>query len=138
MNKVIIMGRLGAAPELRAAGKASVAKLSVATTEKWTDDAGRPQERTDWHRVDVWGKRGESLAKLLVKGEMVLVEGRLQTQSYEKNGEKRYATSIVAERVELTGRGKPNGAHAPGNGAVSQACTPAPPPAGASDDDIPF
>lgn len=105
MNKVIILGRLGADPELRDAGQTKVTNLSLATTEKWTDKSGEKQERTEWHRVVVWGKQAENCARYLSKGSMALVEGKLQTRSWEKDGEKKYATDIVAEVVRFVGGG---------------------------------
>src|SRR5580692_3591026 len=107
LNRVMLIGNLGAEPELRVtqAGGA-VLNIRLATNENWLDKAGNRQERTEWHRIAVWGKRGEALAKILSKGDSIYVEGRLQTSSYEKNGEKRYSTDIVATNVILSGRGK--------------------------------
>jgi single-strand DNA-binding protein len=104
LNHVMLIGNLGAEPELRStqAGGA-VLNLRLATNESWLDKAGKRQERTEWHRIAVWGKRGEALAKILSKGDSIYIEGRLQTSSYEKNGEKRYSTDIVATNVILTG-----------------------------------
>jgi single-strand DNA-binding protein len=110
MNKVILVGNLGADPELRfTQGDQAVLNVRMATTETWVDRDGAKKERTDWHNVTIWGKRGEALAKILVKGSKLLIEGRIQTSSYEdKNGEKRYKTEINATNVELLG-GRPNG-----------------------------
>ncbi|HSO31708.1 MAG TPA: single-stranded DNA-binding protein, partial [Labilithrix sp.] len=95
LNKVMLLGNLGADPELKMtqSGQA-VLKLRLATTETYLDKNQTRQERTEWHSVTLWGKRGEALAKFLTKGERIFVEGSLRTSSYEKNGEKRYSTEI--------------------------------------------
>jgi single-strand DNA-binding protein len=105
VNKVILVGRLGADPEVKSVGNAqSVARLSVATSEVWTGKDGQRQERTEWHRVTVWGRQAENCAKHLAKGRQVYVEGRLQTRSWEdQQGQKRYTTEIVATTVQFLG-----------------------------------
>jgi single-strand DNA-binding protein len=110
LNRVMLFGNLGADPELRVTpGGQSVLKLRLATTESYLDKNGARQERTDWHSITVWGKRGEALSKFLAKGSSIFVEGRIQTGSYEKNGEKRYRTDIVANNIILAGRGRGGG-----------------------------
>lgn len=105
LNKVMLLGNLGADPELRmTAGGQAVLKLRLATTETYLDKSNTRQERTEWHSITVWGKRGEALAKILAKGSNIFVEGGLRTSSYEKDGEKRYRTEIVANNILLTGR----------------------------------
>jgi single-strand DNA-binding protein len=122
LNKVLLLGNLGADPELRVtpSGQA-ILKLRLATTESYLDKNNTRQERTEWHRVTVWGKRGEALAKILTKGSNIFIEGRIQTSSYEKNGEKRYSTDIIANNIILTGRGRggEQGADAGGGRAYS-------------------
>lgn len=109
LNKVQIIGRLGADPEVKyTQGNRAVCNLNVATKEVFKDKAGQRQERTEWHRVTVWGEQAEHCSKYLSKGRSVYVEGRLQTRSYEKDGQKHYATDIVAERVQFLD-GKPHG-----------------------------
>jgi single-strand DNA-binding protein len=111
LNKVMLLGNLGADPELKMTqGGQSVLKLRLATTETYLDKNQTRQERTEWHSVTMWGKRGEALAKFLTKGERIFVEGSLRTSSYEKNGEKRYSTEINASNIILAGRGKGQGA----------------------------
>ena len=111
LNKVMLLGNLGADPELKMTqGGQSVLKLRLATTETYLDKNQTRQERTEWHSVTLWGKRGEALAKFLTKGERIFVEGSLRTSSYEKNGEKRYSTEINASNIILAGRGKGAGA----------------------------
>ncbi len=107
INKVIIVGRLGADPELKHTQNAqAVARLSVATSENWTDKNGQKQERTEWHRIVVWGKLAELCGKYLSKGRQVYVEGRLQTRSWEDNqGQKKYSTEVVANTVQFLGAG---------------------------------
>jgi single-strand DNA-binding protein len=105
LNKVMLLGNLGQDPELKMiAGGQAVLNIRLATTESYLDRNNTRQERTDWHTVTVWGKRAEALSKILSKGSQIFVEGRIQTRSYEKNGEKRYATDIVANNILLTGR----------------------------------
>lgn len=104
VNKVILVGRLGADPEVKAIGSGStVARLNLATSESWVKD-GQRQERTEWHRVTVWGKLAEICGKHLAKGRQVYVEGKLQTRSWEdQQGQKRYTTEIVASTVQFLG-----------------------------------
>lgn len=111
LNKVLLLGNLGADPELRVTpGGQAVLKLRLATTESYLDKSNTRQERTEWHRITIWGKRGEALAKFLTKGDRIFIEGRIQTSSYEKNGEKRYSTDIIANNVILAGGGRRGGA----------------------------
>lgn len=111
LNKVMLMGNIGQDPELRytQSGQA-VLNLRMATNESWVDRDGERKERTEWHSVIVWGKRGEALNKILSKGRSLFVEGRLQTRSWEdKSGNKRYTTEIVANNVILVGGGRGEG-----------------------------
>lgn len=104
VNKVILVGRLGADPEVKAIGSGStVARLNLATSESWVKD-GQRQERTEWHRITVWGKLAEICGKHLAKGRQVYVEGKLQTRQWEdQQGQKRYTTEIVASTVQFLG-----------------------------------
>lgn len=165
LNRVMLLGNLGADPELRVtSGGQAVLKLRLATTETYLDRNNTRQERTEWHSVTLWGKRGEALAKFLTKGDRLFVEGRIQTSSYEKDGDKRYRTEIVATNVILSGGGRgkggdagagdggyarserpaPRSESARGGGGAPRDREPAPPPedfgdyAGGGDDDIPF
>jgi single-strand DNA-binding protein len=104
LNKVMLYGNLGADPELRSTGAgAHVLSFRVATTEVWFDKEKQKQERTEWHNVALFGARAEPLARLLHKGSRVLVEGRLQTSSYEKDGSKRFKTEVIATDLFLGG-----------------------------------
>lgn len=105
LNKVMLLGGLGADPELRwTQGGQAVLHMRLATTESFLDKDKVRRERTEWHRVTVWGKRGEALAKFLTKGSTVFIEGSLRTTSYDdRDGTKRYSTEINANNIILTG-----------------------------------
>jgi single-strand DNA-binding protein len=121
INKVIIIGRLGQDPEMKTLAQGSiVTRLNVATSEAWTDKNGQKQERTEWHRISVWGKLAELCGKYLAKGRQVYVEGKLQTRSWEENGQKRYSTEITAQTVQFLGAGAAQGAQ---QGAYAGAAT---------------
>jgi single-strand DNA-binding protein len=135
VNKVIIVGNLGADPELRytPSGKA-VATFNVATREQWTGKDGEKEERTEWHRVVAWARLGEVCGEYLHKGSQVYVEGRLQTRSWEdRDGKKRYTTEIVAQTMQMLG--------APSKGGTAKTPEerfPQEEPVAIPDDDIPF
>ena len=118
LNKVMLIGNLGADPELSyTQSSQAVLKLRLATNESYVNKAGERQERTEWHRVVVWGKRAEALSKFLSKGRQLYIEGRLQTRSWEdKDGQKRFATDIVATEIVLLGGGAGAGRGAPAAG----------------------
>ena len=141
VNKVILVGNLGADPDMKytPSGQA-VCELRLATNESWNDKNGQKQEKVEWHRVVVWGKRAEVCSKYLSKGRQIYVEGRIQTRTYDdKQGQKRYITEIVANDVQFLG-GKGGGE----NSAPSMPADDAPSGGGnvfgggGPDDDIPF
>jgi len=105
VNKAIIIGRLGNDPEVRyTSNGGAVANFNVATNESWTDKSGQKQEKTEWHRVVVWGKLAELCGQYLAKGRQAYVEGRLQTREWtDKEGQKRYTTEINAVTVQFLG-----------------------------------
>jgi single-strand DNA-binding protein len=105
VNKVLLIGRLGNNPEIRYTNTGTaVANFNLATSENWNDKNGQRQERTEWHRVVVWGKLAELCEKYLSKGRQCFVEGRLQTRSWDdKDGNKRYTTEIVASTIQFLG-----------------------------------
>ena len=105
LNRMTIIGHLGRDAELRyTQGGVAVSTISVATTDVWHDKQGEKKERTEWHRVVIWGKTAESVAQYLVKGKQVYVEGRLQTRKWEDNdGMDRYTTEIQSNRLLLLG-----------------------------------
>jgi len=136
LNKVFLIGNLGRDPEIRTTPSGqSLAKFSIATTDRWRDREGNRQERTEWHNIVCWGRQAEIAGQYLSKGRQIFVEGRLQTDSWEdrESGQKRYRTEIVCNNFQMLG-GR-------GDGPDSQ---PEPPDtdssfdAGAEDDDIPF
>ena len=111
VNKAILIGNLGRDPELRhtTAGQ-PVCEFSLATNEKWRDSQGQQHERTEWHRIIVWGKQGENAARFLTKGRQVYVEGRIQSREWEdKDGNKRTTTEIVAHSVQFLSGGDSGG-----------------------------
>lgn len=144
LNRVVLFGNLGADPELRfTAGGQAVLNLRLATTESYLDKDKVRKERTEWHNVVIWGKRGEALAKFLGKGSSVLIEGSLRTSSYDdKDGNKRYKTEVVANNVILGGKG--GGGERTGGGGSRPATASKPVEEPADDfgyeggDDIPF
>jgi single-strand DNA-binding protein len=149
VNKVILVGNLGRDAELRyTPGGAAVATLNMATTEVWNDKGGQRQEKTEWHRIVLWGKSAESLTEYLTKGKQIYVEGRLQTRQWDdKDGNKRYTTEIRGDRIVLLGGGGSGGARGAGTARSSGEDTMGshgPTPGGdpseqpLTDDDIPF
>jgi single-strand DNA-binding protein len=155
INKVILIGHLGADPETRAMPSGmTVANMRLATTESWKDkQSGEQQERTEWHNVALFGRLGEIAAEYLRKGSQVYIEGRLRTRKWQdKEGRDRYTTEIVANEMQmLGGRGGAGGGGGGGGGGMGAGSEPAPRAehaeasasgAGAQrdefDDDIPF
>jgi len=138
INKVILIGNLGADPEMRntPSGQA-VTTLRLATNERWTGKNGEQNERTEWHRVIVWGKQAEICNEYLRKGRQVYVEGRIQTREWQdKEGQKRFTTEIVAQTVQMLGsRGDGGGRSVEGPGDEEYAGEPA---SAAPDEDLPF
>ena len=109
LNKVMLIGNLGADPEFKVTqGGQAVLKIRLATTERYANKSGERQEKTEWHTVTVWGNRAEALNKILHKGRSIYVEGRLQTRSWDdkETGKKRYATDINANQILLLGGGR--------------------------------
>jgi len=159
VNKVILIGNLGRDPETRyTTGGDAVTNLNIATTETWKDKSGEKQEKTEWHRVVLFARLAEIAGEYLKKGRPVYIEGRLQTRKYtDKDGVEKYATEIVADRMQLlggreagsggdtefsggggrreasapSGGGKPGGSGKPSGSSKS-------PAADDFDDDIPF
>ena len=151
VNKVILVGNLGRDAELRyTPGGAPVATLNLATTEVWNDKtSGQKQEKTEWHRIVVWGKSAESLSEYLTKGKQIFVEGRLQTRKWQdKDGNDKYTTEIRADRITLLGGGGGGRGEGVSGGARPQQRASAPsggdhepmgePISDLTDDDIPF
>lgn len=117
VNKVFLVGSLGADPELKyTPSSRPVCNFRMATSENWKDKSGARQERTEWHRVVAWGDLAETCGKYLAKGRLVHVEGKLQTRTYDKDGQKHYATEIVADRVTFLGAAPGRSDDAPAEG----------------------
>lgn len=163
INKVIVVGNLGADPDIRyTSSGTAICELRIATSESWTDkQSGEKQERTEWHRVKLFGKLGEIAAEYLSKGRQVYIEGSLRTDKYtDKEGVERYSTNIIGNEMQMLG-GNPGGDHAQrpasgqrrpadrntqldqrgtGGSGYGRGAAPAPAPAGDAfaDDEIPF
>lgn len=138
VNKVIIVGRLGSDPEVKTVSSGqTVCRLSVATSENWTDRDGQKQERTEWHRIVIWGRIAEVCGQHLSKGRQVYLEGRLQTRSWEdQQGQKKYTTEIVANTVQFLGSNDRSQGQSMGSSAGSQDFGPE--PSFDSSEEIPF
>lgn len=135
VNKAILIGNLGADPELRyTSGGTAVASFGIATTEKFKNKDGEQQEKTEWHNIVCWARLAEIANEYLRKGSSVYIEGRIQTRSYDdKDGIKRYRTEIVARQMQLLG-GRPKSDQGPS----SQPSAPSEPETSVDDDDLPF
>ena len=140
VNKAILIGNLGKDPELRYTPNGqAVASFSLATGEKWRDKDGVMQDKTEWHNIVVWGRQAEIAKEYLAKGRPVYIEGRIQNRSYDdKDGNKRYISEIVVQRMQFLGSRDQAAAGTPSGGGETP---PEPPPAGdlaSEDDDLPF
>jgi single-strand DNA-binding protein len=140
VNKAILVGNLGKDPEVRftPSGRA-VAKFPLATTDSWVDQESGRQERTEWHNIVVWGKQAEQCGQYLTKGRQVYIEGSIRSRSYDdKDGNKRYITEVVAQRVQFLGGGGGRGSQQQHEGGGQSGgfdeFSGGPPP----EDDIPF
>ena len=138
LNKVVLIGRLGKDPEITYSQQGlAVVNFSLATSENWTDkNTGDRQEKTEWHNIVVFGKQAETCEKYLSKGKEVYIEGRLQTNTYEKEGQTHYMTKIVVSNFQFLG-GKPV-TDAPNSPPSTTPKSIHNPPDGIGDDDIPF
>ncbi len=127
VNKVFLIGNLGADPEIRyTQNQTAVANLRIATNERWTTAEGEQREHTEWHRIVAWGRLAEICSEYLVKGRQVFVEGVLRTKSWEdKEGNQRYTTEIRANNIQMLGR-------------KDEEAAPLPEDTEFTDDDIPF
>jgi single-strand DNA-binding protein len=116
VNKVILVGRLGQDPQVsQTHGGASVANFSVATNESWTDKNNEKQERTEWHKIVVFGKLAEICSQFLAKGRQVYLEGRIQTRQWQdKEGQTKHTTEIHAQNIQFFGSHGPEQAQEPG------------------------
>lgn len=105
LNRVVLLGNLGQDPELTFVGEAGspVCEFSLATERSWMSSDGKRETAVEWHRVQVWGKRGTALARVLERGQRILVEGELRTRSWEDGGVRHYRTQVVARNVVFAG-----------------------------------
>jgi len=133
LNKAIIVGRLTADPEMRTTPSgAHVVSFSIATNRNWTDKEGQKKEETEFHNIVAWGRQADIVSQFLTKGSIILIEGRLQTRSWEgKDGGQRRTTEIIAERVQLGPR--QSGSTAEKRNTAPQAESKDNPPAGGED-----
>ncbi len=126
LNKVMLIGNLGRDPEIRYSQQGlAVVNFSIATSEQWTDkNTGNKQEKTEWHNIVVFGKQAEICEKYLSKGSQIYIEGRLQTSTYDKEGQTHYMTKIVADRFQFLGARQDNqgggGGYQQGGGGYQQ------------------
>lgn len=135
VNKAILIGNLGADPEIKyTPSGTAVANFSLATHEQWTNKDGEKGERTEWHRIVAWGRLGEICGEYLKKGSPIYIEGRIQTRSWEdRDGNKRYTTEIVAQAMQMLGSARKDGqARSP------EERYPVEEPISIPEDDIPF
>ncbi len=145
LNKALLIGNLTRDPELKSLPSGvKVTSFSIATNRTYTDGSGQRQEQTDYHNIVVFGRQAETSAQYLTKGSMVLIEGRIQTRSWEQDGQKRYRTEVVADRVQFGPRGS-GGGSSNGSGSNSTQSTKADKPqeieypeSDINPDDIPF
>ena len=144
VNKVILVGNLGADPTVRyTQGGTAVANFSLATTERFTTREGERESRVEWHRIVAWGKLAEICKEYLKKGRSAYVEGRIQTRSYDdREGNKKWITEIVASRVQFLG-GRGEGDRSGGGQSASETEMPetaavSEPLVNQEDDDLPF
>ena len=144
VNKVILIGNLGADPDVRyTPDGVPVANFSLATSESWNDrTSGEKQERTEWHRLVLWRKLAEIAGQYLKKGSKIYVEGKLQTRSWDdQSGQKRYTTEVVVNDMQMLdsrGDGGGSGAASHDPGPAAQPEYGPPPGGGTEDDDLPF
>ena len=136
LNKVMLIGRLGGDPELRhTQSGAAVGSATLATSERWTDKQGEKQERTEWHRLTMWGRTAEVAVEYCKKGSLLYVEGKLQTEKWtDKEGVDRWTTKVIVSRLSLGPRSENVGSSGGGQGAGDNYAPSAQP----SDEDIPF
>ena len=140
INKVILVGNLGADPETRYMPSGSaVTNLSVATSEQWKDkQSGEQKERTEWHKVAMFNRLAEIAAEYLRKGSQVYIEGKLRTRKWQdRDGNDRWTTEIIADEMQMLG-GRGGGGSAPMSSGSGTSSAPPKPPADEFDDDIPF
>lgn len=108
VNKVFILGRVGKDVEVKEVGGVKCAAFTIATSERYKDKNGEVKENTEWHNIVAWRTTADICERFVHKGDQVYVEGKIKYRTWESNGEKRYATDIVADKVELLGKREAN------------------------------
>jgi single-strand DNA-binding protein len=137
INKVILVGRLGRDPEVKSTPSGTtVTKFSVATDEKFTDRNGEKQERTEWHNCEAWGKLGDICGQYLRKGKLVYIEGRINTDKWEKDGQTKYFTKVKVNEMKMLDRGGDAGGSGDGGSGYDGPSDSS--DSGPEDDDVPF
>jgi single-strand DNA-binding protein len=137
INKVILVGRLGRDPEVKSTPSGTtVTKFSVATDEKFTDRNGEKQERTEWHNCEAWGKLGDICGQYLRKGKLVYIEGRINTDKWEKDGQTKYFTKVKVNEMKMLDRGGDAGGSSGGGSGYDGPSDSS--DSGPEDDDVPF
>ncbi len=101
VNKVILVGRLGSEPSVRAVGSSNVCSFNLATSERWKDKSGEQKEVTEWHSIEIWDKLADIASKYLKKGSMVYLEGKIRTEKYEKDGQTKYSVKIRVSEMKM-------------------------------------
>jgi len=142
INKVMLIGNLGRDPELSyTASGMAICRLNLATTEARKKDDGTWEDLTEWHRITVWGKTGESLGQNASKGSQIYIEGRIHYDSYERDGIKRYTTDIIARTVRILGKREDSAGRPASDSSYAGSPAPSDPHAGPDadfEDDLPF
>jgi single-strand DNA-binding protein len=144
LNKVMLIGNVGAEPEIRSTPSGTrIAKVSLATNRTFTDRSGQQQDKTEWHRLTFWDKLADLVERYVHKGDRLYIEGRIEySQTQDEQGNVKYWTDIVVREMVMLGSGGPGGAPGSGSGEGFQRSAARDQPAGGSpfeaDDDLPF
>jgi len=140
VNKIVLVGHLGADPESRfTPSGVAVSTFNMATNESWKNKEGEYEDRTEWHRIVLYGKAAETASEYMKKGQLAYVEGRIRTRSWEdKDGMTRYTTEVLGDRFTMLGRKSENKSTAPAEAGASASASAGGGGGGGDDDDLPF
>ena len=140
VNKIVLVGHLGADPESRfTPSGVAVSTFNMATNESWKNKEGEYEDRTEWHRIVLYGKAAETASEYMKKGQLAYVEGRIRTRSWEdKDGMTRYTTEVLGDRFTMLGRKSENKSTAPAEAGASASAGAGAGGGGGDDDDLPF
>ena len=140
VNKIVLVGHLGADPESRfTPSGVAVSTFNMATNESWKNKEGEYEDRTEWHRIVLYGKAAETASEYMKKGQLAYVEGRIRTRSWEdKDGMTRYTTEVLGDRFTMLGRKSENKSTAPAEAGASASANASAGGGGGDDDDLPF